>query len=289
LSVEAGRRGASSVVDAAAVAPRGGRLTRMARGSRTSQHRTWFWRVVVWGGMLLGWQVIAWTTGPFYLPTIESVLVDGMGQVISSGYLLTFADSLRQLLIGFAVACAIGIPAGVLIGSSRVARDLLNPYVNTLFVTPTEALLPMIIIMFGTGLEYRVAVVVLFAFFFPLLNSAAGVAAIDRNLLETARAFCTPRWRVFRHILLPAAAPYVVAGVRLGLGMALKGMIIAELWVSFGTGGLLKNLGAFRQLDVYFALALLVVTTAVVVNGLLAAYERHLRPWQRATIGGAVG
>jgi ABC-type nitrate/sulfonate/bicarbonate transport system permease component len=289
LSVAAGRRGAPSVVDAAAVAPRGGRLTRRTGGSRTLRRRTWFWRAVVWGGMVLGWQVIAWTTGPFYLPTIESVLVDGMGQVIRGGYLLTFADSLRQLLIGFAVACVIGIPAGVLIGSSRVARDLLNPYVNTLFVTPTEALLPMIIIMFGTGLEYRVAVVVLFAFFFPLLNSAAGVAAIDRNLLETARAFCTPRWRVFRQILLPAAAPYVVAGVRLGLGMALKGMIIAELWVSFGTGGLLKNLGAFRQLDVYFALALLVVTTAVVVNGLLAAYERHLRPWQRATIGGAVG
>ncbi|MCU1432596.1 MAG: binding-protein-dependent transporter inner rane component, partial [Actinotalea sp.] len=219
---------------------------------------TWFWRALVWGGLLVIWQLAAMATGPFYLPTVDAVLVDGLGTVISSGYLVTFAESLRQLLIGFAVACAIGIPVGVMIGTSRVVRDLLNPYVNTLFVTPTEALLPMIIIMFGTGLEYRVAVVVLFAFFFPLLNSAAGVAAIDKNLLETARAFCTPRRRVLRHILLPAAAPYVVAGVRLGLGMALKGMIIAEMWVAFGTGGLLKNLGAYRQLDVYFALAVLI-------------------------------
>ena len=69
--------------------------------------------------------------------------------------------------------------------------------------------------------------------------------------------------------------------------MALKGMIIAELWVAFGTGGLLKNLGAYRQLDVYFALALLVIVTAILANSALAAYERHLRPWQRSTIGSA--
>lgn len=269
----------------AAVAARGVKRPVLA-GPRVSG-RVWRWRAIVWGALLLLWQVVAWTTGPFYLPTLESVLIDGFGTVIREGYLATFGESLRQLLIGFALACAIGIPAGVIMGSSKVMRDLLSPYVNTLFVTPTEALLPMIIIMFGTGLEYRVAIVVLFAFFFPLLNSAAGVAAIDRNLLETARAFCTPRRRIFRHILLPAAAPYVVAGVRLGLGMALKGMIIAEMWVTFGTGGLFKNLGAYRQLDVYFALGSLVVVTALFANWALAAYERHLRPWQRATIGGS--
>ncbi|MCU1431765.1 MAG: binding-protein-dependent transporter inner rane component [Actinotalea sp.] len=286
MSVQVGRR-AGRPASVLAGTLRG--LT--ARGQSTSGPKArsprgvWFWRGLVWGGLLVAWQVGAWVSGPFYLPTIDAVLVDGLGEIVRSGYLLTFGDSLRQLLIGFALACAIGIPAGVLIGSSRIARDLLSPYVNTLFVTPTEALLPMIIIMFGTGLEYRVAVVVLFAFFFPLLNSAAGVAAVDRKLLETARAFCTPRRRVFRHILLPAAAPYVVAGIRLGLGMALKGMIIAEMWVAYGTGGLLKNLGAYRQLDVYFALALLVVITAIAVNSALAAYERHLRPWQRSTIG----
>lgn len=278
--VSVGGRTAGGVLGA--LAGRGQRRTVL---TTAAPRHVWLWRAAVWGGLLVLWQVAAWLSGPFYLPTIPSVLVDGLGTVVRDGYLLTFAQSLRQLLVGFVVACAIGIPAGVLMGSSKVVRDLLSPYVNTLFVTPTEALLPMIIIMFGTGLEYRVVVVVLFAFFFPLLNSAAGVAAIDRHLLETARAFCTPRWRVFRHILLPAAGPYVVAGVRLGLGMALKGMVIAEMWVTFGTGGLLKNLGAYRQLDVYFALGLLIVVTAVVVNSALAAYERHLRPWQRGTIG----
>lgn len=245
------------------------------------RHSKWFWRIVIWTTLLLCWEVVAWMSGPFFLPTIESVFIDGMTALFREGYIVTYAGSLRQMLIGFAIACAIAIPLGALAGASRIAHDLLSPYVNSLFVTPTEALLPMIIILFGTQLEYRIVVVVIFAFFFPLLNSAAGVVNIDRDLVETARSFCMPWRRIFRHIFMPAAAPYIVAGVRLGLGMALKGMIIAELWVTAETGGLFKTLGSFRQLDVYFALAVLVVITAVVANEMLAAYERRLRPWQK--------
>ena len=285
------RRGEAEVTTPAEVQPGGpppaapgeappGGPGRELRSRRRLLRSKWFWRAVVWGGLLLGWEVLAWVNGPFFLPTVESTLVNGVTAVFREGYIWTFIVSLRQLLLGFTLACVVAIPVGAVMGWSRIAQDLLSPYVNTLFVAPKEALLPMIIILFGTQLQYRIAVVVLFAFFFPLMNTAAGVANIDRDLIETARAFCTPRRRIFRHILLPAAAPYILAGVRLGLGMALKGMIIAELWVAAGTGGLLRNLGQFRALDVYFALAILVVVVAVVTNEGLRAYERRLRPWQ---------
>ena len=177
------------------------------------------------------------------------------------------------------------IPIGALMGRFRLFEDLLSPYVNTLFVTSKEALLPLIIIAFGTEFKYRVAVVVLFALFFPIMNTAAGVRFVDSQLMETAKAFCTPARRMFTQVYLPAAAPFVVAGIRLGLGIALKGMVIAELWVTIGTGELLKNFGGQRHLDLFFALAVLIVAVGLLSNQSLKALEMRLTPGTRARAG----
>jgi ABC-type nitrate/sulfonate/bicarbonate transport system permease component len=238
-------------------------------------------RALLWGALLVAWQVFALVKGPFYLPTLQDTFIDGMGRLITEGYLATFAKTMQQLFIGFAIACAIAIPVGAVMGLSRVAEDLLAPYVNTLFVTSLEALLPLLIIVFGTELRFRVAIVVLFSMFFPLMNTAAGVRYVDKQLLETARAFNTSTFRIYTRILLPAAAPSIVAGIRLGLGLALKGMIVAELWIIAGTGGLLTHFGRFRELDVYFALAILIVVVALVMNQSLLALQRKIQPWNR--------
>jgi ABC-type nitrate/sulfonate/bicarbonate transport system permease component len=241
----------------------------------------WVLRGLAWGALLLAWQVFALIKGPFYLPTVQDTLIDGMATLVSEGHLLTFARTLQQLFIGYGIACLIAIPVGAVMGLFRVMEDLLAPFVNTLFVTSLEALLPLLIIVFGTEFRFRVAIVVLFSVFFPLMNTAAGVRYVDRRLLETARAFNTPPIRLFTRVLLPAAAPSIVAGVRLGLGLALKGMVIAELWIISGTGGLLTHFGRFRQLDAYFALAILIVMVAVAMNQLLLVLQRRLQPWDR--------
>lgn len=245
----------------------------------------WALRTLFWGSVVLAWQLFALWKGPFFLPSVPDT-VRGVGSFIADGHYLTLVGSLKQLLLGFAIACAVGIPVGALMGWSRIFDDLISPYIYTLFVTAKEALLPLLIIVVGTKLEYRISVVVMFAFFFPVINTAAGVRFINRDLIETARAFCTPRRRMFSEIILPAAAPYVVAGVRLGLGMALKGMIIAELWVTAGTGGLLKNLAAYRELSLYFATAVMIVILAITANELLSALERKLQPWEKYTRAG---
>jgi ABC-type nitrate/sulfonate/bicarbonate transport system permease component len=238
----------------------------------------WMLRTLVWGGLLVIWQVTAMIKGPFFAPTIPETIA-GIADAFSNGYYWTLLESLRQMIIGFLVACLAAIPLGALMGRFRVAEDLFAPYVNTLFVTSKEALLPLFVIAFGTGLGYRVAVVVLFAFFFPVMNTAAGVRFVDQNLIETARAFKTSRWRMFTQIYLPGAAPFVVAGVRLGLGMALKGFVIAEIWVIVGTGALLIESGSLRILDTYYAIALVIAAIGISVNEGMKALERRLRPY----------
>ena len=256
------------------------------KGSRDHQvgdlwHKTWFLRLVVYGAIVILWQTTAMIMGPFYLPTVPEVF-GGLVKVFTEGYYLTVLTTLEQLIIGFAISLAIAIPVGALMGRSRIFDDLLSPYVNTIFVTSRESLLPLIIIAVGIGLEYRVAIVILFSIFFPIMNTAAGVRYVDKNLLETARAFCTPPWRTLVHVYLPAAAPFVLAGIRLGLGMALKGTIIAELWVTVGTGRLLKTTGTQRQLDLFFALAILIIFIAVAASQGLKALERRVDPATRA-------
>jgi NitT/TauT family transport system permease protein len=184
--------------------------------------------------------------------------------------------------VGLVIALAIAIPLGAIMGRYRFMEDLFSPYVNTLFVTSKESLLPIIIVAVGIGFLYRTWVVILFAVFFPIINTAAGVRYVDQELRETARAFGTKPWRMFTRVYLPAAAPFVVAGVRLGFGMAMKGMIIAELWVLRGTGRLLESFSSSpRRLDLYYALVILIVAIAVSINELLKWAERKLRPASR--------
>jgi ABC-type nitrate/sulfonate/bicarbonate transport system permease component len=117
---------------------------------------------------------------------------------------------------------------------------------------------------------------VLFAFFYPLANTAAGVRYVEGAFMETGRAFCLSRLQFTTKVLLPASAPYIVEGVRLGLGMAVQGMLVAELWVSGGTGQLLQGLSERRELDTYFALSGLIVLLALVLMELLRRLEDRL-------------
>ena len=239
----------------------------------------WFLRAVVYGAILVALQITAMVMGEFFLPSIPSILA-GLVEIFSEGIYLTLGPTLQQLLAGFGLALLIAIPIGVLMGRFRVMEDILAPYVNTLFVTSKESLLPLIIITFGIAFWYRTSVVIIFAVFFPIINTAAGVRYVDREIKETARAFATRPWRMFTRVYLPAAAPFVVAGIRLGLGMALKGMIVAELWVLRGTGELLVQFtSAPRRLDLYYSLAVLIVAIAVGSNELLKWVERKLRPY----------
>lgn len=238
----------------------------------------WVLRLIFYGAILIAWQVTAMVKGEFFLPTIPQT-AKGLVELFTEGYASTLLGTLRQLVVGFLIALVIAIPIGALMGRSKFVSDILSPYVYTLFVTPKQTLLPVLIIGFGIGFWYRAWVVILFAVFFPIINTAAGVRYVDKELREAARAFDTNWWRMLTRVYLPAAAPFIVAGVRLGFGMAMKGMVIAELWVLAGTGELLETFSQSPlRLDLYYPLALLIIGFAVLVNVVLLWAERKLRP-----------
>jgi ABC-type nitrate/sulfonate/bicarbonate transport system permease component len=213
--------------------------------------------------MVLAFQLVAMAQGPFFLPTVPDIL-GGIVELFTEGHILVMGPTLQQLAVGFLLAITIAVPLGALMGRFSFAEDLLAPWVNTIYVTSKESLLPIIILIFGLGFGYRVVVVVLFAIFFPVINTAAGVRYVERELRETARAFATPRWRMFTRVYLPAAAPFIVAGIRMGTGQLLTAFTLSP-----------------RRLDLYYALAVVIITVAVVLNELLKAAEKRLRPYAR--------
>jgi NitT/TauT family transport system permease protein len=245
---------------------------------RRALNNKWVLRALFYGAIAIAWQVTAMIKGEFFLPTIPAT-INGFFELFTEGYASSLLNSVQQLVLGFVIALAIAIPLGALMGRSKVANDIFAPWVNTLFVTPKQTLLPILIIAFGIGFWYRAWVVILFAVFFPCINTAAGVHYVDRELKETARAFATGWWRMLTRVYLPAAAPFIVAGIRLGFGMAVKGMVIAELWILADTGNLLETFSRSpMRLDLYYALVVLIIGFAVVVNELLKWAERKLRP-----------
>lgn len=240
--------------------------------------RAWFQRVVTYGVLLIAWEWFARSVGPFFFPSLGAV-AQGAVEVLRDGSLLLVVDSFTQMLLGFGVAIVIGVPIGLLMGTFRPVEFLLGPYVNALFVTSLAALLPFIILVFGTGFEFRIAVVALFSIFYVTINPANGVRSIDPNLIEMARSFGVGRVRQFVSITLPGTMPFIIAGLRLGLGQAVQGMIIAELWITIGTGRKLTTLGLERNLGEFFALAAVIVVVGTLLTQALMLAERRFTPW----------
>lgn len=233
---------------------------------------------MVWGGLLLLWQMFAMSVGPYFFPSIPEVAA-GFVSMVQDGIPLIVLGSFTQMLAGFGLAVLVGVPLGLLIGQFRMVGFVLGPFVNALFVTSLAALLPFLILVFGTGFTFRVAAVFLFAVFYLIITPAAGVRSIDKGITEMGTSFGASQWKRFSAITLPGTLPYIITGMRLGLGQAVQGMIVAELWVSIATGRLLQTMGLARNLGDFFAVAATVVIIGALLTSLLMWGQKRLTPW----------
>ena len=243
--------------------------------------KRWFRRLVVWGAMVICTRCSHFFAGPYYLPSIPAIL-GGIWEVFTQDTINHLGAALVHLVIGFALAALIGIPVGVAMGSNVITNYVVGMYVRALFVTSLVAVLPLLIIIFGYDLAFRVAVVFLFAVFFIILNTAAGVLDVDANLQLMGQAFAIGRFKKATSISIPSALPFIITGLRLGLANAFTGMILAELWVTRGLGLDLTNLGNNRDLPKYFALIIIVTVMAGGSAALIRIAERRLMPWSNA-------
>jgi ABC-type nitrate/sulfonate/bicarbonate transport system permease component len=186
-----------------------------------------------------------------------------------------------EFVIGFALAIVIGIPFGILLGWYRTFNYIFEPFVFALNATPRVALVPLLIIWFGIGLWSKVAIVFLGAFFPLVLNAYAGVRTTEETLLRAARSFGANDWQIFRTITLPSSVPFVLAGLRVGLGHALVGIVIGELVAATaGIGYEMAIAGATFQTARLFVGILMITIFGVLMTGVIGYVERRFDAWR---------
>ena len=159
-----------------------------------------------------------------------------------------FAATLLEFTYGFATATIVGIVVGYLMGMHRWFDEVMDPWIATLYSIPIITVVPLIIIWFGIGMVSKVIVVFKITAVAIILNTAAGIKNLDPIWLELAKSLRLSRWETTYKIRFPGALPYIITGMRLGVGRALLGVIVAELMAAnaglgYLTAGLVGNLG----------------------------------------------
>lgn len=186
-----------------------------------------------------------------------------------------------EYLLGLLAALVTGIPIGLAIGLFRRLNYLLDPWLSAIYATPSVALVPLIILVLGIGLEARVFVVWLQAIFVVTVSAISGAQAADARYHEIAESFRASRWTRFRTVILPASVPYLLTGVRLGTGQALVGVVIAEfLAANEGIGYYISLNGQLLNTSRVFLGIILLGFFGVTLGELTRRVERRFDRWR---------
>jgi NitT/TauT family transport system permease protein len=239
------------------------------------------WRVIALAIFLMAWHLASIPAGKL-LPPSPIDIVPALADEIRSGQLLaaTFS-SLQVFLAGYLLAVVSGVALGILMGGMPRLGETLEIYVNALNATPRVALIPFIILWFGLGAPAKIVVVWFMAMLPILINTYAGVQNTDADLLEAARSFGARRGQLFRHVMLPAALPYVVTGLRLGASMAMVGTVFAESQTALaGLGYLMAQYSGSFQTAKYFGPVLVLAAMGMLISQALKVLERRFGRWK---------
>lgn len=235
----------------------------------------------VLGGLLV-WEGIGNGTIPFPLdfapPT--DVAVEWVAMVLEGTLLSALSHSLQHMLLGYAIAGGIAIPLGFLMARSTILEWAVNPFIDALYATPPIAYIPLIIVWFGLHFQARVFMVFAMCFFEMLINTHQGISSIEEDYIDVARSFDASWFELQRKVLLPASLPHIFAGLRLGAGRAVRGMIVAELFLALvNLGTLLEEAGRTYQTDVQFAVIITITIVGVAFQQSVVYAEHRVIPW----------
>ena len=226
------------------------------------------------------WAGTSGVVNPLFI-SAPTLIVKAFLKLAQGELLNDFLVSSTEFLYGFGLAILVGIPLGILMGWYRPFNALLDPFVNFMYATPRVALLPLMIIWLGIGLSSKVAYVFLGAVFAILINTITGVKDLDAHLIKAARSFGASDFQVFRTIALPGSVPYIIGGIRLGLGHALIGVVTGELYgASAGLGRLIAVAGNTFQTDKVFVGVIIIAGGGVLITTVFQRVENHFQSWK---------
>jgi sulfonate transport system permease protein len=243
-------------------------------------------RLVSLAIVLSAWEIGGQRVDQVLFTTPTAVAVAAVQMVISGELWSYLWPSLVVLISGLAISAVAGIAVGLLLARFWVLDVALDMYVTFLYSTPTVALVPLIVLWVGFESTAKIVILFLFAFFPLVINTYQGVKHVDPRLLEVGHAFRCSERQLWTNIVLPAALPFIVTGLRLAVGRGLIGMVLADLYTAIsGIGYLIVRSASTYRVDKMFVPIVVLGLLGITLTALLRAAERWVAPWTASVEG----
>lgn len=236
--------------------------------------------------LLLVWEflprLITMQEGTKLFFTVPSQIGGTLWQMFATGAIWgPLGVSASAFAIGLSIAIAVGLPVGVLLGRSAALNAMFDPFITAFNATPRLVFLPLFLLWFGLGMWSKVMIVFIGALFPILINTYEGVRNADRVLINVVRSFGATEWGIARLVVVPNALPYIVVGLRLAIGRAVLGVVVAEFFGSeAGLGVVMVRAASRFQVDVVFAGLIVFAVLSLLMTGLVKLLEDRLSQWR---------
>lgn len=232
-------------------------------------------------GFLLLWEVYARGFGnPLFLPPFTEVILAMPRFFTLPGVAESLWVTVQELGVAFAGAVVVGTTLGMLLGYHRWANQAFMPIALLIYATPSAIFLPLYMMVFGIGISLKTFYGFSIGVFPVLITVAAGVQNLRPILISSSRSMGASELQIFRHVVFPHMLPNFFTAMRLGMGSALLGVILSELYISTnGVGGFAKQFSMNFQTVNLYCLILVVTSMAILVNELLRRQEMRLSRW----------
>lgn len=231
----------------------------------------------------LFWQVGAMTgvIDPFFFSSPVDVVKAGAEEVVLPRFWNDVKVSAIELTLGTVAAFVLAVPLGIAIGWWRRVSYTFDPWLNFFNALPRIALIPLVVLWVGLGIEMKTVIVFLGGFFSIIVPTVQGVRTVDRALLDVARSFKASTVRTFTSLVIPATVPFIITGVRIAIGRVLIGVILAELYAQTDGLGVMIDKAADALRSDRLLFGVLLFTLAGIVSTEAVGYlERYFQRWR---------
>jgi NitT/TauT family transport system permease protein len=227
------------------------------------------------------WEYYGRRMDPIFMAP-PSAIFEAAVTLIQSGALeKAMVQTLWPFAVGMALTVIVGILLGIVMAQWRTLEYVLDPFINALYAIPRIALVPLIILWAGLEFAGKVTILVSVAIFPITVNTYAGIRDVRGSMLEIGRAYGATEWQIFWKIVLPAAVPFIMAGVRLAVGLAIIGIIVAEFFTAIsGLGGMIVEYANVFATAKLFVPIIVIALIGVILTELVMWLERRMSRWR---------
>ena len=245
------------------------------------KNRLWIVRTLSVIIVLSTWEVLGRQVDPLFMSYPTAIAVAASDMIASGELLSALLASLHTLVYAFTIATVIGLTVGMLIGRYKLVDVSTDWLVRALYTTPQVAIIPLVILWFGLGSTAKIFIVTVSAVFPILINTTVGVRNVPTQLIDVGMAFAANERQIFTKVIVPSALPYVMTGLRLGLGRAIIGMVVAEFFTAItGLGAIIVKYGNQYDTASMFVPIFVLMFLGVMLSALLRRAEEWIAPWK---------